>query len=963
VHTALDPVPVNSNGQMAAMEVINTSTRTAAQTSTLPSGGTLSSYAQVLENNALTGGNNQYPEASGSGIPYFKSTYGVQLLVGNYNTEGQKVQLGNVENCYGIGDCIAGGQYITTYGGLRDSSDEGVHPWDLSITEASNTFTGTCTSGCTTGSTQVSISAATAQGTEGEGRFLIDTNPAKTITTGAIVPSSGTAPLTLADFSGTNFPVSVFLELASAAVAQPHNMAPGTVTLPIVTSGAASYYATNTAAIPASGVACLAENGITNYEMANYTVVDGSHLQLTLNKVHSAGATVAVGGMCGYGLEQTVDTIGAVRQVFPVLGSLNATTLSYVGFVTSIVGQKDSMSGYLGDSFTVASIARTSNVVTVTLAAPMSEDVNGLTMTIGGVADSSYNGSYAVTTTSSTTLTYANTGANSTSSGGTVSIQTGGFVLYPMAEVLGVLNPTTKLVDGTLTLGANTVAWATGDTVEQPHYYLNRVSGDVETITQYEPRPIQRVSAGKTYAGRVGPQLYGWEITNAEAATDYYGSGGTHLPPAAAYSVVGPWFNDMEMEAGVSGVMHIHCGPRGCARWDSKYALAQLDSSSGSDAINFTPYNDTLSNVMGGTTYSFSPSSFTAPTINVTTLNATTITGSISGSAITSGTIPAAALPIFGPSGATHAPGAVPDPGATAGSARFLREDGTWSVPAGGSGSGSLGGGSAYTIPYQSGVGATSMLASPTVNGTYFLTEAPTAGVAAQPVWTNAATYLASPSAIGGTTPNAGTFTSVSVKGTNNQMNIYSTATNGYMTTNLYNSLGTLVGGFGVGDSASAAYTNQFFIYNTGAGGICLSAGTALTCDQTISHSSGSSTFRTFLTAPQVVAGGAAPTTTAGAAGGSSPSCSIVSGANMAGVLSCTTGSGTTANATLSTVTFSAGVTTAPQGCLLMPRNAASASVATTIYTTAPTTTGWTVAVGATALGASTTYSWSYHCM
>jgi hypothetical protein len=49
----------------------------------------------------------------------------------------------------------------------------------------------------------------------------------------------------------------------------------------------------------------------------------------------------------------------------------------------------------------------------------------------------------------------------------------------------------------------------------------------------------------------------------------------------------------------------------------------------------------------------------------------------------------------MGPSGAGHAAGIVPDPGATAGATRFLREDATWSVPAGGSGgSGSVAGSS-----------------------------------------------------------------------------------------------------------------------------------------------------------------------------------------------------------------------------------------------------------------------------
>lgn len=44
--------------------------------------------------------------------------------------------------------------------------------------------------------------------------------------------------------------------------------------------------------------------------------------------------------------------------------------------------------------------------------------------------------------------------------------------------------------------------------------------------------------------------------------------------------------------------------------------------------------------------------------------------------------IAAGDVPVFLPSGTTHAPGAVPDPGATAGITRFLREDANWINPA-----------------------------------------------------------------------------------------------------------------------------------------------------------------------------------------------------------------------------------------------------------------------------------------
>ena len=56
-------------------------------------------------------------------------------------------------------------------------------------------------------------------------------------------------------------------------------------------------------------------------------------------------------------------------------------------------------------------------------------------------------------------------------------------------------------------------------------------------------------------------------------------------------------------------------------------------------------------------------------------------------------------IPVFVGSGSSHAPGGVPDPGATAGTTKFLREDGTWAVP-------STGGGGSITNGANFGSGA-----------------------------------------------------------------------------------------------------------------------------------------------------------------------------------------------------------------------------------------------------------------
>ena len=707
VRTTFNPMGKSSSANVSET-IAQAMTLSAPQQQALyPGAGGVGANVLGLSMQALSGGSNLFPQNIET-PPYFKSTYSALQLNGVYNTQGQHVQFGNVVACYGVGDCLAGGQFITSSGGYRDNADEGAHPFDLQISEDSRVFEGTCASGCATGATTLTVTATANAGTQGDGRYLINRNPAKTISTGQLTGGEFSVNGSYmlfgeADFTGTNFPVSALLQTNQAATSQPHNMAPGTVTLPIYTGGVSAGYSTNTAALPATtGVACVADGGggasdTPNFEMAHYTVVDATHITLTLNKVHEAGATIAVGGLCGYGIEQTVDTKNGIRQLYPVVGSLSATSLSYAESGMAFLGNHSagSTSAYLNQSFAIAAISRSGNVVTVTTASNPIYDLNGLTLTVAGVADSSYNGSFVVSMTGANTFTYASTGANSTSTGGTISYLTGGYVLYPMAEVLSVFNAANNQVDGTFTLGPNTVAWAAGDAVEQPHYYKQLTYADTEYITQYVPRPAQLLSAGKTYAGLMGVGARGWNIVNATPVSEYFGAGGSYNVPDDAYGVAGPWLNDFEVEAGLDAVLRVHCNINTCNRWDSTYNLFDLDAVVGEDYLSYSPQGRTATWTLGGSQYSFSPQALTAGTINVgtlnaTTLSATTITGGVSGSAITSGTIPAARLPVFGPSGATHAVGAVPDPGATAGATRYLREDGTWSVPAGGgSGGGS----------------------------------------------------------------------------------------------------------------------------------------------------------------------------------------------------------------------------------------------------------------------------------
>lgn len=869
----------------AAKSFNQISTRSDANSPNLGVNSTGTSHLTLyLTNSALTGGANQLP-GNVENPPYGKTTYGVTMDTGNYYTQGQHVQSQHRINCYGVGDCLAGSQFIYSEGGYRDIADEGAHPFDLQISEDPNVFQGTCSSGCTTGSTSVMVNATAGGGSEGDGRFLIDKNPAKDITTGAIVSqSSGVFPI--ANFTGTSFPASVFLQTSAAATSQAKNLAPGTVTLPIVTSGAPSGFATTTAALPAqSGVACVADTNdarFPNFETANYTVVDASHITLTLNEVHGSGAVIAVGGLCGYGLEQTVDTVSGIRQVFPVIGTASSTSLYYAGASTAVIGYDGlaSTSGYQNVSLQVASIARQGGVVTVTFTGNMPVDVNGLTMTVSGVADASYNGSFVVTTTGANSLTYASSGSDGTSSGGTVSLLTGGYVLYPMAEVLSVYDAATRQVDGLLTLAANTIAWAQGDAVEEPHYHQQLTSVDEEFVTQYVPRPIQYNNPGKAYGGEMGPGMRGWTVINNVPASTYLGAGGTHEPPDDAYVVGGVWNTDFEVDAGALSLIRAHCNWHGCNRWDSGYSLFALDSAKGQDFLYYSPSTDSVQWNLAQNFFTFSPSGFSANTINATTVNATTLntttSANLSGNVQVTTSFPLDntdhnAMTFM--NNGTKMIAFLPSGGTLAGAgAKIILGDGT----------------------HPGFIDFNGYLAMGTDNNTDF-------------VWTT--------SNNGG----VGFVERMRIKDNGNTL----LAENG--------------GAVGIGSQSPAGF-------------LSVGSGNPFQVDGTGD-----------VTARQIVGSGVSPTASTAAAAGSGGGATLT-GTVISGVLTVTTGAAPTASGTLATVSWSLPSGAPPQGCSLMARNASAAASTETIFTGAPSASGWTVNVGATALAASTTYAWSYQC-
>ena len=114
------------------------------------------------------------------------------------------------------------------------------------------------------------------------------------------------------------------------------------------------------------------------------------------------------------------------------------------------------------------------------------------------------------------------------------------------------------------------------------------------------------------------------------------------------------------------------------------------------------------------------------------------------------------------------------------------------------------------------------------------------------------------------------------------------------------------------------------------------------------------------ITAKHIKGNSGALSITASTGAGTSPSAVSVTGTDMSGVVSLTTGTSPSVNAVLATITYNTAFSTAPV-VVITPANAATASLAATqaVWVNI-TTTGFTINTNATAVVSSTAYKWNY---
>jgi hypothetical protein len=234
-------------------------------------------------------------------------------------------------NCFKrSGDCIPGGYGVVDWGNLTASSDEGAHAMSLAVSQGYVEYLGT-TAAASVGATSVTVTASQGGGTQASGGAIYDIT--KAYTTGTLTSITGSTGLDTVTGSSTAWTGATF---GSAASTTTTTSAAITVASGSLTPGSVNIQVGSSSGFSTSAVVCVADTVSFEYVLPT-AVPDGTHITATFLQPHASGATMATGGLCGYGLNVTADNwttagsigyvvvTGTLRQIFPIVSSSSAT--------------------------------------------------------------------------------------------------------------------------------------------------------------------------------------------------------------------------------------------------------------------------------------------------------------------------------------------------------------------------------------------------------------------------------------------------------------------------------------------------------------------------------------------------------------------------------------------------------------------------------------------------------------
>ncbi|HZY63274.1 MAG TPA: hypothetical protein VFE38_12190, partial [Edaphobacter sp.] len=502
---------------------------------------------------------------------------------GIFNTRGIGQMSVSTSVKHATGDFAAEYVYSSTDGGATAQSDEGFTLDTREGGETDSWFHGKVAAGATPGTTLLpvtytagphSVKATT------DGAFMLDLSKG---TISGIV----TGPDKLVEGTSVHtFPVSVKLPVSTGIGIVNTNIPrikeadkPESIVLSGVHLLRGSFVA---------GKACLAGGWypeqvvITSVRPASGGQQDVTIVHKNPNGLDKNNPTsLWQGGLCGQylSLDRNLARNG-FRTSYEVVGATDPEHLAYVWNVTG--STKQNVLKVYSSPVLLRNLVRKNGVVTASFTYANQPFIfnHAQDVVIADATDSSFNGTVHLPEYKddlNVELKWSQSGPDSAAASATINMPTAyyGFHLYPGAEVLG------PQVEGGVPLEPNSVDWAAGDTIENPHNPSFAMNGRMTELTQNtlssgnNSNGFRRGFRGAGISGNYYPSIW----TNDNPCSLYVGCGGT-LEPIRWNTYGGPYsvltkLGNAPLNQGT--LFNVGCDIRGCDH-KAPYRLFELQN-------------------------------------------------------------------------------------------------------------------------------------------------------------------------------------------------------------------------------------------------------------------------------------------------------------------------------------------------------------------------------------------------
>jgi len=450
---------------------------------------------------------------------------------------------------------------------------------------------------------------------------------------------------------------------------------------------------------------CMFDKVDPSWQCSHITAVpDGTHITVdVMNYPLTNNSTVAAGGLTGYGFGMDADWVvpgvtngmavsgesgldGTVRVIYPIVSSASGNTLTiYNG--AGVNGTINTRSyGYapaLTGSGGTATVSVSGGAVTAcTATGGTSYTVNSPpTIQITGITYTSAPMIYpTVVGTALSGCTILNAGAGITGTP-VVAVNNNPYHIYPQGRTLNVYNGATGAVDGSAIVTTPVVGtFATGDTLEQPHYFRIKINGLNFGFNNYQEGG-QHSNFYFQSAGQFGSNDYEGQFANNNDPTLYDGYPAVSLTGyipgrgqlTTPYGMVlsGPHRDGLFMGlppyggngGSKMGAVVVGCGTSAqCAAWNATYPMLNAQgwnsaqAKQAEDILGYNPATQSWQLTSGSTgnagagsscTYTFGPSGASASGTGCTSF------GTVTNFAASAGTWPSWLVPTVSNSAST----------------------------------------------------------------------------------------------------------------------------------------------------------------------------------------------------------------------------------------------------------------------------------------------------------------------